>query len=160
MSEEKKQELKHYELLYIISNKFSEEEIKPIAEKVGKLIKSHEGNISYVEEWGKKKMSYPIKHFDYGYYQLLEFDLLPENLQKINQELEMTSEILRHMIVAKAPRTAESIKKEKRQITKRAQEIAAPDKEDKKEDKEKKEKVDIKELDKKLDKILDTDDLL
>ena len=54
MAKNKKSVTPHYELLYIISNKFTEEEIKPIIEKVSKVITDNKGEITYTEDWGKK----------------------------------------------------------------------------------------------------------
>lgn len=157
MAKSKKVETPHYELLYIISNKYSEDELKPIIQKVGKIIKDNEGNITKTEEWGKKRLAYPIKHFNYGYYNLVEFDIEGGKTEKINRTLQMAREILRHQMVVKKVKTPAEIKKEK-EISEK---IATKAKEKEKLEEEKiKGKVDLKDLDKKLDKILDTDDLL
>lgn len=164
MSKTKKSRIPHYEMLYIVSNQFSEDEVKPINEKLHKLIADNQGVITYTEIWGKKRMCYPIKNFGYGYYFLVEFDMAGENLAKVDKILRMSNEILRHQIVAKMKRTAEEIKMEKEKAEKKIVEkkIAEEKEGEKKEEEAKKEakKMDLKDLDEKLDKILDTDDLL
>ena len=70
MSKTKSSKIPHYELLYIVSNKYSEEELEPIKNKVNKIIEENGGKITFSEDWGKKKLCYPIKHFSYGYYLL------------------------------------------------------------------------------------------
>ncbi len=157
MSKSKKVEIPHYELLYIISNKYSEDELKPIIKKVDRIIKDNSGNITKTEEWGKKRLAYPIKHFNYGYYNLVEFDIKGDKIEKINRVLQMSRDILRYQMVVKKVKTLEEIKKE-REISEK---IAIKAKKKEKIEEEKvKGKVDLKDLDKKLDKILDTDDLL
>ena len=157
MAKNKTSEIPHYELLYIISNKYSENELAPIIDKVRKIINNQEGNITFSEEWGKKRLAYPIKHFRYGYYNLVEFDLAGEKLAKVDQMLRLANEILRHQIVNKKQKTVKAIEKEK----KIAEKIAVKkEKEIKKEKIKDKEKVELKDLDEKLDKILETDDLL
>jgi len=157
MSKAKTSQIPHYELLYIVSNKYSEEEIKPIIAKVNKLIVDNEGKITNSQEWGKKKLAYPIQHFNYGYYNLVEFDCGGEKLKKINKEMRIDSDILRFQIVTKKIKTEEEIKQEKRISEK----IAVQSLEKEKLEKEKtKGKVNLKDLDEKLDKILETDDLL
>ncbi|NIA18346.1 MAG: 30S ribosomal protein S6 [Actinobacteria bacterium] len=144
-----------------MSNKFTEDELKPIIEKVGGLIKDKGGKITLTEEWGKKRLAYPIKNFSHAYYVLAEFDFEGEKVEDINRGLRMMSEIMRHQIVSKTVKTAEDIKKEKeisQKITARKEKEKTE--EVKKEKKIKKEKVDMGELDEKLDKILETDDLL
>ena len=168
MAKNKSSEIPHYELLYIISNKYSENELKPIIDKVKKIISDQGGKITFTEEWGKKKLAYSIQHFNFGYYNLVEFDLIGEKLSSVDRTLRLDREILRHQIVNKKVKTEKEIEKEKeiaKKIdAKKQQEIKKAEKKEekpeKKEKKEKKEKIDLKDLDKKLDKILDTDDLL
>lgn len=151
MAKNKSSDTPHYELLYIVSNKYSEDELIKVINKVRDIINNSGGKITFSEEWGKKRLAYPINHFRHGYYNLVEFDLLGENLAKVDKALRMFSEILRHQIVRKEERAVEVIKKDKRAA---AQVIK------KKEPDQVKEKVNLKDLDKKLDKILETEDLL
>jgi len=154
-------QIPHYELLYIVSNKFTEDELKPIIEKVGGLISDNGGKITLIEEWGKKRLAYPIKNFSHAYYVLVEFDFEGEKIEDINRGLRMMSEIMRHQIVSKTVKTAEDIKKDKeisQKIAARKEKVKADEISEKKE--AQKEKVDMGKLDEKLDKILETDDLL
>ncbi|PIV52167.1 30S ribosomal protein S6 [Candidatus Falkowbacteria bacterium CG_4_10_14_0_2_um_filter_36_22] len=164
MSKTKPSPISHYELLYIISNEYTEKELNPIIEKVKNLIKDNEGNITYGEEWGKKRLAYPIKNSNFGYYNLLEFDLEGKKLSKIDRLLTMMKEVLRHQIVIKKKKTALEINKEKIISEKiAAKKIAEEKTNEEKENKEKTkntDKINLDDLDKKLDKILNTDDLL
>jgi small subunit ribosomal protein S6 len=159
MAKVKSDKIPHYELLYIVSNKFTEDELKPIMEKTHKLIEKNGGVITHEEEWGKRKLAYPIKLFSHGYYILSEFDLAGESLEKVNQALAMESDILRHQIVVKKIKTAAEIEKEKRISDKIAAKATAKEKLEAEAEK-KKGKVDLKDLDERLDRILETDDLL
>ncbi|NCQ16330.1 30S ribosomal protein S6 [Candidatus Falkowbacteria bacterium] len=161
MSKAKSGEQPHYELLYLISNKFSEDEVKPIMEKVNALVTANGGEISLSEELGKKRLAYPIKGFRFGYYNLVEFDMMGENLAKLDRALRLMNEILRQQIVVKVLRTAQQIARDKKIAEKIAAKNVAAEKTAKEKVKERaKEKVDLKDLDEKLDKILETDDLL
>lgn len=163
MAKNKKSGISHYELLYIVANKFTEDDLKGINNRVNKLLENTEGKITFKEDWGKKKFSFPIEHGKFGYYQFVEFDMPSEKIEKINTELRMSPEVLRHMIVNHAPKTAKQIEVEKRLEEKRLAKKAskkAENKPTKKEAPKTKKKVDSKELDKKLDEILETDDLL
>lgn len=115
MSRTKKTTEPHYELLYLISNKFTEDEVKPIAEKIENIITTNGGQITYREDWGKKKLAYPIKHFVYGYYLLVEFDVEPLTLAKIERSIRMQHDVLRHQIVTRAVRTID-LKEKPKQI--------------------------------------------
>ena len=161
MSKTKSDKIPHYELLYLISNKFSEDEVKPIVAKVNSLITDNRGKITLSEDLGKKRLAYPIKGFRYGYYNLAEFDLVGERVIKVDRGLRLMNEILRQQIVIKTVNSEQQIKEDK----KIAEKIAARNIKEEKAVKEKiketdKDKVDLKDLDEKLDRILETDNLL
>lgn len=168
MAKNKDSKTPHYELLFIVSNKFTEDEVKPIVEEVKKTIETNGGEVSYAEYWGKKELAYAIEHFNHGYYALYEFDAAGEKMMKIDKDLRMNKKVLRHQIVSKRFRTLEEIEQEKQKSQERADKMKSEssqkikrDKEEVKEIKEKEEvKVNLQELDEKLDKILETDDLL
>jgi small subunit ribosomal protein S6 len=172
MSKTKKTSEPHYELLYIISNKFTEEEVVPLEQKVEALITANDGQITFRENWGKKRLAYPIDGFTFGYYRYIEFDLLPEKTSKLERSIRLMHEVLRHQIIKRAVRTVDLPEKPKPLIM--------PEPKEKKETEETKEvvteteapkpvekpkpvkdtKASMKELDEKLDRILETDDLL
>jgi small subunit ribosomal protein S6 len=163
MSKTKPSGISHYELLYIISNQFSEDELAPIVKKVDDAIKKQDGVITLKEEWGKKRLAYQIKKFNHGYYNLVEFDLEGKNLADVDRDLRMMSEVLRHQIIVKKVKTPEEIAKQKELAKKiAAKEIKEEEVKEEKAQKEKSEKgkMDIGDLDEKLDKILETNDLL
>ena len=163
MSKVKSSDTPHYELLYIISNQYSEDEVKPIVEKINSLIVNNQGKITLAEDLGKKRLSYPIKGFRYGYYILAEFDMVGESLINVDRALRMMNEVLRHQIITKIVKTAEQIAEDKKIAEKIAARNDKAEKEEEKKEKTKetdKEKVDLKDLDEKLDKILETNDLL
>jgi small subunit ribosomal protein S6 len=151
MSKVKQSGNPRYELLYIISNEFSEDEVKPIALKVNNFIKEGGGEIVRAEEWGKKRLAYQIKKFNYGYYNLVEFILPGANLAKLERSIRLANDVLRHQIVRKDPRKAV-----KPRVI-REVEAVKPVKEEKS---EKEKLTDLKDLDEKLDRILETSDLL
>lgn len=154
MAKIKSSELSNYELLYIISNEYSEDEAAKIVQKISAIIKDNEGKITFSEEWGKKKLAYPIKHFRHGYYYLVEFDLVGERLANINRALRMLSEILRFQLIKKERRTIDAAKIKPSRTQKKEEPVKARAR-----GKEEK-SVDLKDLDEKLDKILETKDLL
>jgi small subunit ribosomal protein S6 len=170
MAKNKKSRVPHYELLYIVPNKYTEDDLVRIKTGVEKMIEANAGKITFREDWGKKKFCYPINHGRFGYYTLVEFDMESSKIEKVNTELRMDNEILRHMIVNRPAKTPEQIEAEKKhaeakearatKIAKSAEKKTVSKTEVKTESSVKKTSVDTKELDDKLNKILETDDLL
>lgn len=197
MSKTKKTTEPHYELLYLISNKFTEDEVKTVAEKVEAIITANGAEITYRENWGKKKLAYPVKHFAYGYYLYVEFDIEGVKLAKLERAIRLAHDVLRHQIIVRSVRTIDMKEKPKQlffdepkkdKVAPRAEGAAPEAKEEaalvavekteepkavatKKEKEEvkapkkaakapKETKASLEELDAKLDKILETNDLL
>lgn len=159
----------HYELLYILSANFTADEIKPMIEKISNLIKTHEGKITLESDLGKQKLAYPIQLASHGYYQLFEFDLPTQALAEINKQLKLMPEVVRFLIVTKKIKTAQEISDEKElqtKLAKKKEEAIEKIKSDKEETKEKpakkeiKQKMSLEDLDKKLEEILDTNDIV
>jgi small subunit ribosomal protein S6 len=107
MAKNKPDGLTHYELLYIVSNQFSEDELTPIKDKVEGIITEHEGTITFKEDLGKKRLAYKIKQFRHGYYELVEFDAPSASLPAINDLLRLMSDLIRHQILKTVAKTAE-----------------------------------------------------
>jgi len=142
----------HYELLYLVPAKFTDEEIEQAKNLVKELITKHGGNITLEDSLGKKKLAYPIKKILQGAYLLIEFDIEGENLKKFNEDLRLEPKILRHQVIKKAISTPSFVDITKELID------AEPAKVEKEEKKvEDKKKVKIEDLDKKLDEILEGD---
>lgn len=101
MTEKNKLMINHYELLYLVSGNFTEAELTPIREKVLNYIKKYEGEISFEDSFGKKKLAYPIKIDHQGYYLIAEFNLDGAKLKDLEKDVSLTNEVLRHMVVKK-----------------------------------------------------------
>jgi len=172
MSKTKPSGAAHYEILFIVSNRFTEEEAKTSIERVGKLITDANGQITKNEYWGKKRLAYPIKHEAYGYYQLFEFDLERPNLAALDEKLRLDHEVVRFMVVAKPLKTEAQLQKEQKINDKISSKKNAIEKEKVEKIKSQanqevtktktpaKAKVDIDSLDEKLDDILNAEDLI
>ncbi len=186
MSKTKEIGANHYEILFIIPNNYTEDEAKKIIQNTEEMIKKEGGEMTHQEYWGKKKLAYEIKNFHHGYYQLFEFDLDGEKLAALDRKLKLSSEVLRHQIVRRKKRSTEEIEKEKARQEKSAKDdkkaeepakktVEKPKEEPKTEVKEKEDpkekttekkedkkddKGNMKDLDERLEGILDSSDLI
>ena len=169
MSKTKASGMNRYEIMFIVPNKFTEDEAKTIISRVEKMITDAEGKIAYSEYWGKKKLAYEIKHNAYGYYQLYQFDLEGKNLLKIDTDLRLSHEILRHQILSVTPKTPEELAKAKasrekleakKEEEENAKKEAAAKSTIKKVVPKEESRAELKDLDTKLEGILNADDLI
>lgn len=163
MAKVKSSKVPQYELLFLIPNRFSEDEVPAVVEKVNKIVTDNNGTVSQTEDWGKKKLAYPIKTYVYGYYHLSRISVPGGKINEIDQLIQRAPEVLRHMIVKdegrteKKPRPRTIEADEGAMIGEKMKEKSEPTEKEIKKDAS---KVDLKDLDEKLDKILEGGDLL
>jgi small subunit ribosomal protein S6 len=90
-----------YELVTVISPEVDGERLPEIIEQVGKFITDEGGVVESTEQWGIRKLAYPIKKFMEANYVLTRFKLEPNLTKKLGAELGASEEILRHLIVTR-----------------------------------------------------------
>ena len=92
-------EIRHnYESIFVVDLQLGEEGVKSTIEKFTSLIASN-GEITEVNDWGKKRLAYPINDLTEGYYVLVKFvsnGQFPAELERIYN---ITEGILRSMVV-------------------------------------------------------------
>jgi small subunit ribosomal protein S6 len=98
VSQEDKQ-LRDYELVVIISPEVADEAVDSVIGNVSRFITENGGTVSDVEQWGKRKLAYPIKHFMEGSYVLTRFKMQPKLSKQLEASLQISEEVLRHMLV-------------------------------------------------------------
>jgi len=101
----------NYQLIYIIPLKYTEKEVPEIIKKINELIKNTGNSVIVKESWAKRKIAYPIKQNRHGYFVSVEIKTEPENIPKINQNLNNLPETLRHSIVKFKPGSFNPTKK-------------------------------------------------
>ncbi len=87
-----------YETLYVIDTDLTEDATKALIEKFTALINAN-GTVSEVNEWGKRKLAYPINDKTEGYYVLVNFTSegsFPSELERI---FGITEGILRSIVI-------------------------------------------------------------
>lgn len=94
----KKQE--SYELMTVFSLKNGEEAAKELVEKFREKIAS-DATLDEVNEWGKRKLAYPINYETEGYYVIAQFSSEESFPAELDRVINITDGVLRSLIVAK-----------------------------------------------------------
>lgn len=142
--------MKTYELTYIISPEISSQEAEAFGKEIEFFIQSKEGVILKQLTPTPKTLAYPIKNYASGFMGVLEFQLEPEKLIDIKENLDKNEKINRYTIIIKKMIKQ---KKERRQKKQPAPTIEK-ESEVKPEIKIEKEKVELKDIEQQLDEIL------
>ncbi|MBI4599821.1 30S ribosomal protein S6 [Candidatus Uhrbacteria bacterium] len=91
--------MNHYEFLGILSGSHADTEVGAIISSIEETIKKHTETIHYVQNLGRRKLAYPVKHQGHGTYVLIEFDAPGDAVKKLDRLFRLTNELLRHCIV-------------------------------------------------------------
>jgi len=92
--------LKQYETVFIATPVLSEAQVKEAVEKYTALITKNGGEVMYTEDWGLKKLAYPIDKKTTGFYALIEFKANPEFIKTFEIQFKRDERILRFQTVS------------------------------------------------------------
>ena len=83
-----------YETMLVFSVANGDEAVTALVEKFKALIEAN-GTIESVDEWGKRKLAYPINYETEGYYMLVNFTCEPEFPAELDRIVKITEGVLR-----------------------------------------------------------------
>ena len=89
-----------YETLFVIDPRLSEEETKALSDKFTGMI-AENGEIVKIDEWGRRRLAYPIEDQTEGYYVLVEFKGTPDFPAEIERVFNINEGILRSIVIRK-----------------------------------------------------------
>jgi len=87
-----------YELMYIVRPTLDEQALVTVNERVDKFITAAGGEILKREDWGKRRLAFPIAKFTEGFYSVLQIKLAPTAVRNLERNLQLTEEVLRYLV--------------------------------------------------------------
>lgn len=90
-----------YEIMTVIPSRFADNEIEKVTGEIAKEIEKAEGKIEKTVYLGKQKLAYIIEGERYGTYMLFYVAAEKAAMAKIDMNLRLSEEVLRHMIIAR-----------------------------------------------------------
>jgi small subunit ribosomal protein S6 len=112
-----------YELGFILSPEASEEEARAIMDRVEQVVTTHDGQIVKVNQWGRRRLAYPIERHRDGIYVFIDMILTPESVSELERTLKVSEIVLRHMVKRRDPK---AVQKEREEREAREARAAAP----------------------------------
>jgi small subunit ribosomal protein S6 len=89
-----------YETLFAVSGNLGEEDYKALLEKFVALINENASDVN-VNEWGKRRLAYPINYVNEGYYVLVDYKSEPSFPLELDRVFGITEGIIRYMTTVK-----------------------------------------------------------
>ena len=93
--------MNQYEVLYVIDAALDDETIRTAIEKFKGIAESNGAEVTAVDEWGKRKLAYPIDYKNEGYYVLMTFSSAPEFPKELERNMRNDEHIIRYMVTRK-----------------------------------------------------------
>ncbi|HKK63208.1 MAG TPA: 30S ribosomal protein S6 [Bacteroidales bacterium] len=89
--------LNQYETVFIATPVLSEAQMKEAVDKFRDIITSANGEVVHEENWGLKKLAYPIQKKSTGFYHLIEFKVEGDFIEKLETEFRRDERIIRFL---------------------------------------------------------------
>ena len=89
--------MNNYETVFIVTPVLSDAQVKEVADKFQGIITENGGQIVNVENWGLKKLAYPIQKKTTGYYFLIEFTGEGDLIEKLEKQYRRDERVIRFL---------------------------------------------------------------
>ena len=91
--------MNHYETVFILNPVLSDTQVKEAVKKFEDYLVSKEAEIIWKEDWGLKKLAYPIQNKKSGFYHLFEYKVNGEELPSFELEFRRDDSVMRYLTV-------------------------------------------------------------
>jgi len=91
--------LKNYELVVIFDPSLKEEDIEKQLSNITSLLEKEKCKVSNIDKWGSRKLAYPIKKQENGYYVIVYFNGDSNVVNELDRINKIDDKVLRHLIV-------------------------------------------------------------
>ncbi|MCB0480553.1 MAG: 30S ribosomal protein S6 [Flavobacteriales bacterium] len=88
-----------YETVFILTPVLSDNQVKEAVKKVEDLLKGFGAKMKHTEDWGLRKLAYPIQKKSTGFYTLLEYEMEGEHINRLEIEMKRDERIMRFLTV-------------------------------------------------------------
>ena len=89
--------INQYETVFIATPVLSEAQMKEAVEKFRKIITDNNGEVIHEEDWGLKKLAYPIQKKSTGFYHLIEFKSESAFIEKLETQFRRDERVMRFL---------------------------------------------------------------
>jgi small subunit ribosomal protein S6 len=91
--------MKKYEFGLLVSSELDEENLTQLLNKVSQWITDGSGQVLKMDNWGKRKLAYPIRKFRDGCYIFVQAEMEPRAVIEMERNLNISEAILRHIVI-------------------------------------------------------------
>lgn len=93
--------MRQYETAFLITPKLEEEEREKLIESMAEVVKKKKGKMVNIEQWGKRKLAYPIDKLEEAVYVFFHYQGSPDIPHELQRRFRQTESILRYLTLKK-----------------------------------------------------------
>ncbi len=116
-----------YESAVLINAALEEDQIQSLISRIKELISSNDGEITDIEDWGRKRLAYMIKKSKIGYYIIFQFNAYPQIISTLEKFYKLDENILRYLSIKLTKNALEQFEKNKAQSLAEANNVIVED---------------------------------
>lgn len=90
--------MRKYEAVFIFVPNEEEENRNQLLDRLKGIVEENSDNLE-IDEWGTRRLAYPINDFTDGYYVLFNFEGTPEVVSELDRVAKISDSIIRHMFI-------------------------------------------------------------
>jgi small subunit ribosomal protein S6 len=91
--------LRDYELVVVLAPSVGDEGFPATIERINGVIQANGGEIKNVDQWGRRRLAYPIRRNLEGFYAVTLFAAEPSAIRPLEANLDLAEDVLRHLVI-------------------------------------------------------------
>ena len=91
--------MRPYEVMVIFDASLEEEAVRALVDRFTKQLTAAGAKSVKADTWGKRRLAYPVRHRNEGYYVVMEANAEPAVLSDLDRQLSLADEVIRHKVL-------------------------------------------------------------
>lgn len=91
--------MRNYELMILFDPNLPDEDKTTLLNKIRNTITANQGKVVKTDQWGKRKLAYPIKKFQEAIYVIVYFNLEPGSIANLESSIKFEEKIIRYLLI-------------------------------------------------------------
>lgn len=91
--------MREYELMVIHSPDLDTEGREGALQRLRSMLETRGAQLSGIDDWGRRRLAYPIERLRDGYYSIARFKMNPTETEELERGLKLSEQIVRHLLL-------------------------------------------------------------
>lgn len=91
--------MRNYEAMYVLRPELDEEQVNAAVEKFSEIIANNGGEVTKVEQWGKRRLAYEVQKLREGFYVLTYFTGDTELPKELERNFKISDQVIRFLVI-------------------------------------------------------------